>query len=338
MKDWKYINGAEVGNEAKVTPVDPSPKTGSKPNPDNNQNPKKNPKEEMTDKNGRTFREVLEEVKKTGNKYNIKPMSYKADAYRYGKELAEQDFKNFKYSNTSTLESIYRNNTSGEDYEQYGFLDFKKGYYDTYQQMDKKVGNSTEKLFYGLSKDAKKEEEKSDEALDGLKKTGNETYQHKLYPDKYVIIEGKNYKIVTDGKVEKSGELTDAVLYGINQTYKRVGNASIGGVNLQSGATDQLKKTGNTKVKKTLFKSLSTPTTWTPGINGRPIAGAPEFKGTFAKDEAEKWTDKWIKDHGFEVENKVVTDPAQAKAIAYSESKKTENGLARARNAIKKNS
>lgn len=37
-------------------------------------------------------------------------------------------------------------------------------------------------------------------------------------------------------------------------------------------------------------------------------------------------------------DGKVVTDPQQAKAIAYSESKKTENGLARARNAIKKNS
>ena len=35
-------------------------------------------------------------------------------------------------------------------------------------------------------------------------------------------------------------------------------------------------------------------------------------------------------------DGKVVTDPAQAKAIAYSESKKAENGLARARNAIKK--
>ena len=35
-------------------------------------------------------------------------------------------------------------------------------------------------------------------------------------------------------------------------------------------------------------------------------------------------------------DGKVVTDPAQAKAIAYSESNKTENGLARARNAIKK--
>ena len=179
---------SKVGNGINVQPVTPSQKPWTKPQsaPDTK---KKDEKEETTDKNGRTFREVLEEVKKTGNKYNIKPMSYKADAYRYGKELAEQDFKNFKYSNTSTLESIYRNNTSGEDYEQYGFLDFKKGYYDTYQQMDKKVGNSTEKLFYGLKDDAEKEEEKSDEALDELKKTENETYQHKLYPDKYVIIE-----------------------------------------------------------------------------------------------------------------------------------------------------
>jgi hypothetical protein len=36
-------------------------------------------------------------------------------------------------------------------------------------------------------------------------------------------------------------------------------------------------------------------------------------------------------------DGKVVTDPAQAKAIAYSESKKAENGLARARNAMATN-
>ena len=35
-------------------------------------------------------------------------------------------------------------------------------------------------------------------------------------------------------------------------------------------------------------------------------------------------------------DGKVVTDPAQAKAIAYSESKKAENGLTRARNAMNK--
>ena len=73
-------------------------------------------------------------------------------------------------------------------------------------------------MFNGLTKDAEKE-------------IGNETYQHKLYPDKYVIIDGKNYKIITDGKVEKSGELTDAILYGINQTYKRVSSTNSKTVN-----------------------------------------------------------------------------------------------------------
>ena len=335
MKDFakSIVCNSKVGNGISVPQVNPSQKPGTKPQsaPDTK---KKDEKEETTDKNGRTFREVLEEVKKTGNKYNIKPMSYKADAYRYGKELAEQDFKNFKYSNTSTLESIYRNNTSGEDYEQYGFSDFKKGYYDTYQQMDKKVGNSTEKLFYGLSKDAEKEEEKSDEDLDELKKTGNETYQHKLYPDKYVIIEGKNYKIVTDGKVEKSGELTDAVLYGINQTYKRVGNAS---------SEYEILKQDPSKMHPMYKKAYEE-------AMKKLAREDEEFKKRFEKEYGVKAKNEASDDKFAYVmrefdegklktpDGKVVTDPAQAKAIAYSESKKTENGLARARNAIKKNS
>lgn len=372
---------SKVGNGINVPPVTPSQKPGSKPNPDNNQNPKKNQKEEITDKNGRTFREVLEEVKKTGNKYNIKPMSYKADAYRYGKELAEQDFKNFKYSNTSTLESIYRNNTSGEDYEQYGFSDFKKGYYDTYQQMDKKVGNSTEKLFYGLSKDAEKEEEKSDEDLDELKKTGNETYQHKLYPDKYVIIEGKNYKIVTDGKVEKSGELTDAVLYGINQTYKRVGNSSSNEEYWKKQYIEAARKKGISereiqefvkKIEKEGAKGVLIPVKNVSSeyeiLKQDPSKMHPMYKKAYEEAmkklarEDEEFKKRFEKEYGVKAKNeasddkfayvmrefdegklktpdgKVVTDPAQAKAIAYSESKKTENGIARARNAIKKNS
>lgn len=329
----RKTGNSKVGNGINVQPVTPSQKPGTKPQsaPDTK---KKDEKEETTDKNGRTFREVLEEVKKTGNKYNIKPMSYKADAYRYGKELAEQDFKNFKYSNTSTLESIYRNNTSGEDYEQYGFSDFKKGYYDTYQKMDKKVGNSTEKLFYGLKEDAKKEEEKSDEDLDELKKTGNETYQHKLYPDKYVIIEGKNYKIVTDGKVEKSGELTDAVLYGINQTYKRVGNVS---------SEYEILKQDPSKMHPMYKKAYEE-------AMKKLSREDEEFKKRFEKEYGVKAKNEASDDKFAYVmrefdegklktpDGKVVTDPAQAKAIAYSESKKTENGLARARNAIKKNS
>ena len=79
-----------------------------------------------------------------------------------------------------------------------------------------------EEFFKKLAHDVDEREKKDDAEI---KLVGNETYQHKLYPDKYVIIEGKNYKIITDGKVEKTGVLTDAVLYGINQTYKKVGNA-----------------------------------------------------------------------------------------------------------------
>lgn len=176
-----------------------------------------------------------------------------------------------------------------------------------------------------------------------LNKVGNETYQHKLYPDKYVIIEGKNYKIVTDGKVEKSGELTDAVLYGINQTYKKVGNA-----------------TPNYRYKDFLITNPEGHEYIVFLKDGRTVG----YRGTTSKAQAEDWCDwhdpKTGKSIGNKVGNeasddkfayvmrefdegklktpdgKVVTDPAQAKAIAYSESKKTENGLARARNAIKK--
>ena len=75
------------------------------------------------------------------------------------------------------------------------------------------------------------------------------------------------------------------MLYGINQTYKRVSNS----------------KTGNE---------------------------ASDDKFAYVMREFDEGKLKTP-------DGKVVTDPAQAKAIAYSESKKTENGLARARKAIK---
>ena len=206
--------------------------------------------------------------------------------------------------------------------------------FSKYIEEAQKNGNSTEKLFYSLKDDAEKEEEKSDEDLDELKKTGNETYQHKLYPDKYVIIEGKNYKIVTDGKVEKSGELTDAVLYGINQTYKRVGNVS---------SEYEILKQDPSKMHPMYKKAYEE-------AMKKLAREDEEFKKRFEKEYGVKAKNEASDDKFAYVmrefdegklktpDGKVVTDPAQAKAIAYSESKKTENGLARARNAIKKNS
>lgn len=193
-----------------------------------------------------------------------------------------------------------------------------------------KTGNSTEKLFHGLSKDAEKEEEKSDKALDELKKTGNETYQHKLYPDKYVIIEGKNYKIVTDGKVEKTGELTDAVLYGINQTYKRVGNASSEYEILKQDPSKMhpmYKKAYEEALKKLAREDEGFKKRFEKEYGVKAKNEASDDKFAYVMREFEEGKLKTP-------DGKVVTDPAQAKAIAYSESKKTENGLARARNAM----
>ena len=193
-----------------------------------------------------------------------------------------------------------------------------------------KVINSDREFFKELADDAKEHEDKDKQEVEKL--VGNETYQHKLYPDKYVIIEGKNYKIVTDGKVEKSGELTDAVLYGINQTYKRVGNVASEYEILKhdpSKMHPMYKKAYEEAMKKLAREDEEFKKRFEKeyGVKAKNEASDDKFAYVMREfDEGKLKTP----------DGKVVTDPAQAKAIAYSESKKTENGLARARNAIKK--
>lgn len=248
-------------------------------------------------------------------------------------------------------------------------------------------------MFNGLRKDAEKE-------------IGNETYQHKLYPNKYVIIDGKNYKIITDGKVEKSGELTDAVLYGINQTYKRVPNSKTGNQSAQDRLLDDIEfikddykksgkklsfglllyelnrygwddyelrklkiptnigneKTGNAKVDwskvtdkyidknghEVVIQKKEDGYYITNLRNGKEIfspsrydaIGIMEKNGSRVENEETKAERKFGKVMGEFKEGalktpqgKTVTDPAQAKAIAYSEADKVDN-LKRARNAM----
>lgn len=185
-------------------------------------------------------------------------------------------------------------------------------------------------LYQGLKKDAEKE-------------IGNETYQHKLYPDKYVIINGKNYKIITDGKVEKSGELTDAVLYGINQTYKRVSsmNSKTGNQSAQDKFLDDIngikakyKQEGKEINLSRLMYELKrigwaesdfTKLKWPSNI-GNETKGERKFGKVMGEFEEGALKTP---------QGKTVTDPAQAKAIAYSEADKVDN-LKRARNAMNK--
>ena len=155
-----------------------------------------------------------------------------------------------------------------------------------------KTGNSTEKLFEGLSKDAEKEEEKSDEALDDLKKTGNATpnYRYKGF-------------LITNPEGEYVVFLQD----GIHVAFR--------GTRSKAMAEDWCDwhdpKTGK-------------------ALNSKVGNSSSDDKFAYVMREFDEGKLKTP-------DGKVVTDPQQAKAIAYSESKKTENGLARARNAIKKN-
>lgn len=370
MKNWKYIEGAKTGNDTPWEYAHHKPKVI---------NDDKTGAEEF-------FKQLSDDVKeredkddadieKVGNSFGNTLLSWSEKAliakgqYEDAKRPAEKQYiKSYAQKDMQFL----KNNISRvkDDAE---LKDIKKAI-DIYQKIGNKVGNARyttrEDVISHLDTDlydiCKKVPAGSPSFayVSELQKKGWDISTISKYTkeigkiiDQYKVGNSKTGNSAHSDKVEVIKRLLNAK-WSVQEIYELLKKE---GYEVDKNFIERL-KVGNSKVKKTLFKSLATPTTWTPGINGRPISGAPEFKGTFAKDEAEKWTDKWIKDHGFEVENKtgnsaqddkfayvmrefdegklktpdgkVVTDPAQAKAIAYSESKKTENGLARARNAM----
>lgn len=317
MKNWKYINGAEgvkVVNE----------KTQ---NTWTIQDARRNydaAKKEFDEKGDLFSKRKLDEVK------SIIDKEYYA-AYKRLEELERK--RNDNLHNKGGSGEIPYYNEAKQNYAHWGLLRETIGN-DTpaeYAKRPPKIvgGNS---LPEELEKDVEKKDKEKVEEIEKLEKIGNETYQHKLYPDKYVIIQGKNYKIVTDGKVEKSGELTDAVLYGINQTYKKVGNASSEYEILKQDPSKMhplYKKAYEEAMKKLAREDEDFKKRFEKEYGVKAKNEASDDKFAYVMREFEEGKLKTP-------DGKVVTDPAQAKAIAYSESKKTENGLARARNAIKK--
>lgn len=377
MKDWKYINGAEVGNSLVL-------------------------------RDGKYIIEQLEQssTDKYAEKYfGMKKGNYCLKNTKTGVVLgwyttldaAKKSMEKWKdddrvWGNSKTGNSIYSELNKGdkrvviesdgswyvydkndkiveqgrESNSDNAFGKFKaKGY-------NKKTCNTdgVARMFEGLVKDENKETEKDSEAIEDLEKVGNETYQHKLYPDKYVIIEGKNYKIVTDGKVEKSGELTDAVLYGINQTYKRVGNAGFdlrdpdpkGSIEAKARAAAQKQQKEEEEKKKRIdgiYKDKDghkwrVSYRFGPGVRYDNKYGVQSAEHSDTQKLMAKIPDGFVKISNSSSDDKfayvmrefdkgklksssgeTVTNPEQAKAIAYSESKKAENGLDRAWEAMK---
>lgn len=184
------------------------------------------------------------------------------------------------------------------------------------------------------------------------KKVGNrEIYVNQSEQTKAVVYEdgtimlwdknGNNYKTIKAGSLEEARKK-------LNSDYKKVGNTKTGNYSKEE-LLKYAKQYGDKELidhimsGKMTQAELGARTRWFQyQWDGRDINGKIVDKEKAGnKTGNEKSDDKFAYvmrefDEGKlkTPDGKVVTDPAQAKAIAYSESKKTENGLARARKAM----
>ena len=173
----------------------------------------------------------------------------------------------------------------------------EEGY--TFKERVKQVtGNSdgTEKLFHSLEKDVEEKEEKNDEEIE---KVGNVQFS--------------------------KGDRVEHPSFG-KGTFISYDNSPV----------TMLEDSGKTKT----YPNISTTTMVIKFDDGKERKIKPGYVnriGNSASDDKFAYVMREFDEGKLKTpDGKVVTDPAQAKAIAYSESKKAENGCARARNAIKK--
>ena len=203
--------------------------------------------------------------------------------------------------------------------------------------------DGTEKLFHSLKKDVEEKEEDNDEKIEEV---GNAGYSMQLKPGQHVSVRDSgsewDVKILRDNK---DGTYEVKTQWGSVATIREENIVKVGN-------SKSCNKTGNSSEYDILKQD--------------PSKMHPAYKKAYEEalkklsKEDEEMKKRFEREYGVKAKNeasddkfayvmrefdegklktpdgKVVTDPAQAKAIAYSESKKTENGCARARNAIKK--
>lgn len=207
-----------------------------------------------------------------------------------------------------------------------------------FSKKPKVIGNEktgAEGFFKQLSDDVKEREKKDDKDIE---KIGNrETYVNQSEQTKAVVYEdgtimlwdknGNNYKTIKAGSLEEARKK-------LNSDYKKVGNSTY--ADKLPTAMDYRKALDEIIEKKRLNPDEArrkygqfTYAQWEKELGHKIGNSASDDKFAYVMREFDEGKLKTP-------DGKTVTDPAQAKAIAYSESKKTENGLARARNAIKK--
>ena len=142
-----------------------------------------------------------------------------------------------------------------------------------------------------------------------------------IYGEPIIEVEWDN------GTVKKVGE------HYLRKIGNKVGNSKL---ELPDGSTATVEDDGTIKIKKPRDSSIYITKLWDKERAEKQLSqkGAKKV-GNSAPDDKFAYVMREFDEGKLKTpDGKVVTDPAQAKAIAYSESKKTENGLARARNAM----
>lgn len=187
----------------------------------------------------------------------------------------------------------------------------------------------------------------------------NPSFKTKEEAVKYTVQKNKtgNKKLKftskTDGKIEYvyDEESQDGFIYDDGKLVDTIKGAGQGWLNLikqKAFSSGVLNKTGNSDPNEEYWKKQYIEAAKRKGVSEKEIQEfikkvekeGPKGIMTPVKNSASDDKFAYVM-REFDAgklktpDGKVVTDPAQAKAIAYSESKKTENGLARARKAIK---
>lgn len=282
MKNWNYINGAEIGNAKYDIAFQGS-----------------------IDGNSEQYYFVYDYQTDPGAHRPVKKFKTRDEARAYAKKLNEKD----KVGNS-------------------------------------KVINSDREFFKELADDAKKEEKKDDAEIE---KVGNYSKEEllkyaKQYGDKELIdhiMSGKMtqaelgartrwFQYQWDGR-DINGKIVDKE----KAQNSKCGNSIVSEYNAEimrlTRKAEQLRRMGQGKSAMEVEKQIEKLGKELYEYDHKPTKNsASDDKFAYVMREFDEGKLKTP-------DGKVVTDPEQAKAIAYSESKKAENGLARARNAMAMN-
>lgn len=283
-----------------------------------------------------------------------KMMDAKEIAEEWGRASYSQKKDNLE-GGRNAAEDAYRK--AKKEYEDYA-MNKKTGNESLGEYMAKKPRvineekTGAEEFFKKLAKDGEKRAEKDDAEIE---KVGNLSKDELL---KELDVEEKLLKVLEERGGEK-GYGTTPILYRdakrriqdiknkLKQIGNKVGNAKdkndrdmkIGDMVDVHGKKGKIQKiiTAQDSRDDVIEVFFDNSGTYNPDRTDRFYANEVVKVGNSAPDDKFAYVMREFDAGKLKTpDGKVVTDPAQAKAIAYSESKKTENGLARARNAIKK--